>query len=484
MRNAEQTTLIIEDNPGDVILLKEQLNNAGWPLINSCQTGRLLEALETLTSIQPSIVFLDLNLPDSTGLDTFLAINSIAPDIPIIILSGMNDTTLSVQAVRAGAQDFLVKGEFEEKLLLKTILYGIERKKNQLRLEEANMRFQLAAKATNDPMWDWDIRANQIHWNDKVNIFGYNDEIMKNQLWRISSVHPEDKERVQVQLTAALNSGAEKWSCEYRFVCADRSVKYILDRGYIVRDRYDIPYRMIGTMHDLTERILQQERINLEKKKLQQAIIKANIDGQEKERDHISKELHDNVNQILTGTKLQLALIKKGDDPKTLPTVKKCIAYLDDAIGEIRKLARSMSPSLMKDIGVVDAITSLKNEINFLEICDIKFVSRGDFSSVPNDVSLSLFRITQEHLSNIIKHAKAHHVAISLDAEGAVLRLNIIDDGVGVNMADRKKFKGIGLLNIYNRVHSHNGIVNINSSPGNGFEIFIEIDLATFNAIK
>ena len=169
------TTLIIEDNPGDALLLNEQLKHAGWSTTKNEHSARLTDAIESLKKIKPAIVFLDLNLPDSNGLDTFLTINAIAPDIPIIILSGMNDTDLSVQAVKAGAQDYLVKGEFEEKLLLKTILYGIERKKNQLRIEEANMRYTLASKATNDPLWDWDINSNKINWNDKVRIFGYHD---------------------------------------------------------------------------------------------------------------------------------------------------------------------------------------------------------------------------------------------------------------------------------------------------------------------
>ncbi len=483
MTHENTTTLIIEDNPGDIFILKEQLRQAGWPVNKSEERSGLMEAIESLKVMKPAIVFLDLNLPDSNGLETFLSINSIIPDIPIIILSGMNDTYLSVEAVKAGAQDFLVKGEFEEKLLLKTILYCIERKKNQLKIEEANVRFQLASKATNDPLWDWDMRTNEIYWNEKVRIFGYSDSTSKNESWRVAHIHPEDQEKILLTLRKCLQAGEENWSSEYRFVCADGSIKYILDRGYIVRDRNNNPYRMIGTMQDLTEKIRLQKAAEEEKQRQQQAIIKANIDGQEKERDHISKELHDNVNQILTGAKLHLALIKKEDDQNTLDTVKKCITYIDTAIQEIRKLARSMSPSIMREIGVLDAIVALKTEINFLGICKITFVHTGDFSKVTNDVSLSLFRIVQEHLSNIIKHSHARHVVIGLDNADGNIVLHIIDDGVGADLTGKNKLNGIGLLNMYNRVQAHNGSIEINSSPGNGFEILIEMPLRTFQAI-
>ena len=120
--NYPNTTFIIEDNPGDLMLLKGQLETAGWSAEYSQNESLLTDAIESLKTIKPVVVFLDLNLPDSNGLETFLTLQAIIPDVPIIILSGTNDTSLSLQAVQAGAQDFLVKGEFEEKLLLKTIL--------------------------------------------------------------------------------------------------------------------------------------------------------------------------------------------------------------------------------------------------------------------------------------------------------------------------------------------------------------------------
>ena len=251
--NNRNPTLIIEDNPGDLLLLKDQLETAGWPVNNSRDEGSLTDAIKSLKTIKPILVFLDLNLPDSNGLETFLTIQSIAPDVPIIILSGTNDTSLSIQAVQSGAQDFLVKGEFEEKLLLKTILYSIERKKIQLNLEETNKRFTYVSKATNEPLWDWDIRSNEIFWNDKVKIFGYHDAVRKNESWRMSNIHSEDRDRIISKLNEILKNNGEKWSGEYRFRCADGTYKYIYDRGYILRDKDNQPYRVIGTMQDVTE---------------------------------------------------------------------------------------------------------------------------------------------------------------------------------------------------------------------------------------
>ena len=457
--------LIVEDNPGDALLLKDQLHHAGWDMTNSEHKTRLNDAIESLRNIKPAIIFLDLSLPDSNGLETFLTINSIAPGIPIVILSGLDDNSLSVQAVKAGAQDFLVKGEFEEKTLLKTILYSIERKKNQLRIEEANMRYTMAFRATNDPLWDWDMQSDEIHWNDKVRIFGYHESLRKDKYWKMGNIHVEDKERVANTLEEALKNGNDQWSCEYRFRCADGTYKYILDRGYILRDNSNSPGRMTGTMQDLTEKILLQQYIDTEKEQRQRYILKTAIDEQEKERAYISKELHENINQTLTSANLQLSLVKPGNQAKPFEAVETSRIYLKTAIDEIQKLSRDMFVSHLKDLGFLEVIEDLKDEINLLQKCKVRFIHSGSADLVPADVSLTIFRIIQEQLNNIVNHSKAGKATISLDFEENKILLHILDDGIGADPDEIKNPGGTGLLNIYNRVHAYNGNIDINTSP-------------------
>ena len=301
-----QNTLIIEDNPGDAFLLKLQLQKAGWPAKNCYCETRLSDAVESLKKIKPVIIFLDLNLPDSNELETFLTIQASAPDVPVIILSGINDNALSLQAVQAGAQDFLTKGEFDDRLLLKTILYSIERKKTQLRLEEINKRFTYAFKATNDPLWDMDISTGDILWNDKVGIFGYSAAIPKNRLWKNANIHTEDKEQFLKKWNEFLDLDKEQWETQYRFRCADGIYKYIYERGYLLKDRVNKPYRMIGTMQDIRETVELQEKEKKENKEKETAILKTAIESQENERSEISWELLENINQILISASLKL----------------------------------------------------------------------------------------------------------------------------------------------------------------------------------
>lgn len=465
-------TLIIEDNPGDLMLLQDQLETAGWPVNNSQNEGNLTDAIKSLKTTKPILVFLDLNLPDSNGLETFLTIQSIAPDIPIIILSGTNDTSLSIQAVQSGAQDFLVKGEFEEKLLLKTILYSIERKKIQLNLEETNKRFTYVSKATNEPLWDWDIRSNEIFWNDKVKIFGYHDAVLKNESWRMSNIHSEDRDRIISKLNEILKSNEEKWSGEYRFRCADGTYKYIYDRGYILRDKDNQPYRVIGTMQDVTEQISLRKKLEKEKELQYNAVLKATIEGQEKERNEIGKEMHDNINQILVAASMHLSLVKPGDEITTLKLVKESKDLILGAVKEIRDLTHAMVSSQIKDIGLLLSIEDLIERISLLYKFSIEFKHNITDNFIPSGISLNVFRIIQEQLNNIIKHAGAKNVFISLNKQSGNLLLQIIDDGKGADLT--KKERGIGLSNIRNRVTAYSGKTTFESSPENGFKVSIE----------
>src|SRR5437879_3554408 len=120
--------LLIEDNPGDARLIQLMLEEAGSQLFEIEHVGRLEQGLKRLAGGGIGVVLSDLSLPDSRGLGTFAQLHRLAPHVPIIVLSGLNDTTLAVQAVHEGAQDYLNKGQVDGQLLVRAMRYAIERK--------------------------------------------------------------------------------------------------------------------------------------------------------------------------------------------------------------------------------------------------------------------------------------------------------------------------------------------------------------------
>jgi len=120
--------LLVEDNPGDSLIIREMLKETEYTQFKLIHYPKLEDGLKNLEENKFDVVILDLNLPDSEGLETFLQILGKHPEPPIIILTGLSDEEMGIDAVKQGAQDYLVKGEFNGKLLARSINYAIERK--------------------------------------------------------------------------------------------------------------------------------------------------------------------------------------------------------------------------------------------------------------------------------------------------------------------------------------------------------------------
>ena len=147
--------LLIEDDPDDALIFERMITKPTSTDSFRFQfknIGRLETALEYLTTNRADLIMLDLTLPDSRGLETFIALQSKVPHVPVIVLSGLNDESMALEAVRKGAQDYLCKQQVDHRLMMRTILYALERHKNRLELREANERLEKLALV--DPLTD------------------------------------------------------------------------------------------------------------------------------------------------------------------------------------------------------------------------------------------------------------------------------------------------------------------------------------------
>ncbi|MEI9946510.1 MAG: response regulator [Chitinophagaceae bacterium] len=475
--------MVIEDNLPDFILLREYINLIMPGENNISYVSNLQEVIQKADENTPDLVFLDLNLPDSNGLETFLKVHELFSFVPIIILSGQTDTEIALQAIQAGAQDYILKGGVDEKMLLKTIQYSIERKRNQLKIQESNKLYEMVSKATNDPVWNWDLTTNEIRWNDKVNIFGYPEDIAKNDDWCVANIHPEDFPGVTVRLEECfIKKDVEQWSDSYRFKCLDGSFKYIHDRGYIIRDKEGRAIRMIGAMQDITEQVLLQQKLDHERGIQQKALLQATIEGQEKERSEIGKELHDNINQMLASVKLivSMAMSKSTSQDNFL---SEGLRLTDECIQEIRKLSSSLVPIKEQELELIEAIKITINKIKASSKLKFNLFLSDELAGQLNDKQqLTLFRIVQEQVTNILKHSMAENVTIVLEEADGNATMIITDDGHGFNSA--AKMEGIGLKNMRSRCELLNGDFLIQSEPGNGCTVRVAIPLHTARVLE
>jgi PAS domain S-box-containing protein len=149
--NAEKIqVLLIEDNPTDALIVQDELAHTSYAQFSVVHLEQLNEALSRLKTERFDVVLLDLNLPDSNGFETFVRFHDAAPEVPIVIISGRVDGQIAVQAVQAGAQDYLVKGRLGEEVLQRSIRYAIERQRSERTLAESDQRYQLLIEQSPD----------------------------------------------------------------------------------------------------------------------------------------------------------------------------------------------------------------------------------------------------------------------------------------------------------------------------------------------
>jgi signal transduction histidine kinase len=204
----------------------------------------------------------------------------------------------------------------------------------------------------------------------------------------------------------------------------------------------------------------------------QKRIARAVISAQEKERAGIGAELHDNVTQLLAASKLYLKGIEAQPE-NAHKFLLKCEEYIGTALQEIRKLSHALvGASRDKDIWLISSIDELTHDITSAKQIDVRFIHDAYHEDDMNEeLKLVIYRIIQEQLNNILKHAEASKVEIELKEDAADLILSISDDGKGFDTIAKRH--GIGLKNIKNRAGLYNGKVDIISSPGNGCKISI-----------
>jgi signal transduction histidine kinase len=226
---------------------------------------------------------------------------------------------------------------------------------------------------------------------------------------------------------------------------------------------------MIGAAQDITER----KKLERELVDQQKAISQATLNIQEKERTEISKELHDNVNQVLTTTKLYLDLAITNPELKDELIIKSSRNIIN-AIDEIRQLSQSLMIPSLGDLGLVDSIEDLVENINATKKITAVFLCEEiDENILDENQKLALFRIVQEALNNIVKHAEATATIIELLIKGDIINLIIKDNGKGFDPAAVKN--GAGLNNIRNRVYLLNGTLTLDTQLGKGCALVVEL---------
>ena len=251
--------LIIEDNPADIALIEAYLKESGFKH-TLFKYDSLTEGLNFLKEQAVDLVLLDLKLVDVEGFKTLQLFREKVPDIPVIVLTGFKNEIMGIQSVRAGAQDFLVKGDFDSRSLTRTIRYSLQRFEAQVKLQEKakqlslnERRNQLAHQIAHFGKWEMDIVNNAMKWDDEIfRFFGFPPQSFQPTLSDyIKYVHVEDKNKVELFFEEAIKDG-QPHHIDHRIIIDSTIVKYLQIKAQVSYDEQANRILLVGGVQDIT----------------------------------------------------------------------------------------------------------------------------------------------------------------------------------------------------------------------------------------
>ena len=225
---------------------------------------------------------------------------------------------------------------------------------------------------------------------------------------------------------------------------------------------------------DITDKTILLRRLSMQEEARRRQLISAVVEAQEKERQEIAVELHDNVNQILTTCKL----LMEQEGESASPLIRNASQYLQQAIDEIRNISHRLNPAYLTEKSFQQAVEEMIGKINLSTTLKATVRTTGvdTLNSLPASLSLSVFRMLQEQVSNIIKHADAGAIDITLYADEKAVDFEVKDNGKGFDL--KAATRGLGLKSIYSRAELYRGIVYIDTAPGSGCLLSVHIPIS------
>jgi PAS domain S-box-containing protein len=316
----------------------------------------------------------------------------------------------------------------------------------------------------------FDSAGQYLLWNkNHETVPEYNTDEMK-KMHPLNFFDDDDKQIVRERIEKVFTEGYAEVEAYFK-TKSGRKIPYYFN-GIAIN--YDNKPCLMGVGIDITEKKILEHEIMDQKVQEQKKMTRAVLNGQEKERNKIAQELHDNVNQILAGAKMYLGYInKKGVDIQE--GIKESIRLIDNAITEIRSLTQEQITPQRK-IDLQHLVQSLLDNMNEHSSIQTEFVYDIGSFKIKDDLKINIYRIIQESLNNILKHAAAKNVSLLIKADHVALQLSIADDGNGFDTSAIVT-RGVGISNIHSRVESYNGKISIESKPANGCIIDITIPL-------
>jgi two-component system sensor histidine kinase UhpB len=468
--------LFIENKEESTTLFQNEMRKSGLEYeIRHLSTFDLIP--EALEEFSPEVIIVDYNIAELKPSDTITILKNMIATTPLIIYSDMLNEEIVVECMRSGATDYVFKQHSAR--LGPAIESAIDKRRVQEELRLSKERFNTLAKVSTVGIFLASADGFFLYVNERwSDITGLTyDQAFGDGF--LNAIHSHDRKRIRTEWHRCVREQSP-FQSEYRiFRESDKKELWVMGQALPEINADGSLAGFVGTITDITERMLAEIEIDSSRKQLRALTVRLqNI--REEERTHIAREIHDDLGQALTGLKMDLVWMNnklQSSDEAVQKRLKAMIELADATIHKVRKLATDLRPGILDDIGLAAAIEWQGKD--FSERTGIDFTFHLDEQiQMDEKRSTAFFRIFQESLTNVIRHAQAKNVAISLRKDGSNVLLTIEDNGKGIAQNELANPRSVGILGMKERAASFNGEVNVLGVPNKGTTVHVRIPLA------
>ncbi|MFZ2855492.1 MAG: response regulator [Rhodocyclaceae bacterium] len=497
----EGSILVVDDTPGYALALTRLLQRHGY-VAQTAGDGE--SALHQVRTDPPDLILLDINMPGMNGYETCRRLKADAETsaIPVIFISGEGGVVNKLQAFASGGVDFIVKPHENEEVLARVRTHLalrslqkylearvgertaeleaanaelarqiVERELAEAALREREARIRRLVEANIIGVMFWNIDGTITDANDAfLRMVAYSRQDMAAGRVRWNRMTPPEYLAATAQAFAELRRNGACPPYEKEYIRQDGSrVPVLVGSALMDGDSQG----GISFVIDLSERKGFEQQLLESRQRLRE--LSAHRDAvREQERKRIAREIHDELGSLLTALKMDISLsrMQAGEDAALQERLAQMRDLVDQTIQMVRQVATQLRPAAL-NLGIVPALEWLVQEFSQRTgiVCTL---AAGDEIEMDDTHATAIFRIVQESLTNITRHAEASHVDVSLLLQGDRIELCIADDGHGFS-PDSARDDAFGLLGIRERAQALGTTADIVSTPGTGCTVAISI---------
>ncbi|HZS07783.1 MAG TPA: PAS domain S-box protein [Blastocatellia bacterium] len=316
---------------------------------------------------------------------------------------------------------------------------------------------------------DWNPAAERMFGYTKAEVLGLNPSIVQK---------PEDRERLARSFKEQMNSQG-RWVGEVNFVRKDGSTGWCETVVVLLQDEQGRTVARIGVNRDITERRAALEQLRASQEQLRNLAVRLQF-VREEERTRIAREIHDELGGAMTGLKIDLAWLACRLPPGEMPMLEKCAGMrqlINSTIQSVRRIATELRPGVLDDFGLNAAIEWLAQDFQKRSGIACEFTSGLDDSRLDRHRETAVFRICQETLTNVIRHAQATKVSITIERKDNHLVLSVRDNGRGVTSNELARPESLGIVGMRERALVFGGELQISGEQGQGTTVTVRLPL-------